>query len=42
MVVPEHRHDLVVRQRLGHAALAADDSLGAPERSRTVVGESTQ
>jgi hypothetical protein len=42
MVGPEQRHDLVVRQRLGHAALAADDAFGAPEHGRTVVGESTQ
>jgi hypothetical protein len=44
----EQRDDLVVRHRLGHAAVATDDALGAPERvdltrfmreqSRTVVG----
>jgi hypothetical protein len=37
-VGPEQRDDLVVRQRLGHAALAADDAFGAPgEQAASMV-----
>jgi hypothetical protein len=40
LVGPKQRDGLVVRQRLGGEALAADDALGAPQP--TVIRETTQ